>query len=66
MPWHCPACSTVIRHPEGVDAVPRPGVVYRCSVCRLELMVDEKTGKLTVAPFPPDTEPLDSLRQRRQ
>ena len=65
MPWHCPACSTVIRHQEAVESAPRPGIVYRCPVCRLELVVDEKTGKLTVAPLPPDTEPRDSLRKSR-
>jgi hypothetical protein len=49
MPWRCPACQTPIRHDE--DA-PRPRTVYRCHVCRLELILDESTHKLTVAPFP--------------
>jgi hypothetical protein len=55
MPWRCPACSTVIRQPESIATVPRSGIVYRCPVCRLELVVDENTGKLTVAPLPADT-----------
>jgi hypothetical protein len=27
-------------------------MIYRCHVCRLELILDEKTGKMTVAPLP--------------
>jgi hypothetical protein len=53
MPWRCPACSSVIRQPERGEPVPRVGVVYRCPVCRLELVRDEETGKLTIAPLPP-------------
>jgi hypothetical protein len=49
MPWRCPACQTPIRHDE--DA-PRPRTIYRCHVCRLELILDETTHKLTVAPLP--------------
>jgi len=51
MPWTCPACQTWIRA-DG-DA-PRPNTVYRCHVCRLELVLDAKTEKLTVAPLPSD------------
>lgn len=47
MPWKCPACGTSIQHRE---EMPRPGVVYRCHICRLELMVDRTTGKLDVPP----------------
>jgi len=54
MPWKCPACGTDIRHTEDT---PRPGVVYRCHICRLELIRDAMTGRLTVAPFPPDVPP---------
>jgi hypothetical protein len=50
MPWHCPACNSVIRHNE-FEAAPRPHAHYRCHVCRLELMVDERTAKLAVAPL---------------
>jgi hypothetical protein len=31
--------------------MPRPGVVYRCVVCRLELVLDAETGKMMVAPL---------------
>jgi hypothetical protein len=48
MPWKCPACLTPIRH----DQAPQPNQVYRCSVCRLELVVDERLEKLVVAPLP--------------
>jgi len=50
MPWRCPACETQIR-PTEPEATPRPGVVYRCHVCRLELVVDDQTQKLTVPPL---------------
>ena len=55
MPWKCPACVTAIRHAP-IDATPRPGVIYRCSVCRLEFVLDKVTQKLTLAPLP-STEP---------
>jgi hypothetical protein len=58
MPWKCPACQTPIR--SGQD-IPRPGVVYRCATCRLELIADPATDKLVLAPLPPDT-PLDRSR----
>ena len=50
MPWHCPACQTPITHNE-FEERPRPCVRYRCHVCRLELMLDDYTEKLTVAPL---------------
>ena len=49
MPWKCPACQAQIRH-DGDK--PEPKRVYRCHVCRLELVLDEATQKLTVAPLP--------------
>ena len=52
MPWKCPACQIQIRH-DGVG--PERNRIYRCHICRLELVLDEKTGKLTVAPLPPET-----------
>jgi hypothetical protein len=58
MPWKCPACETAIQHH---DPEPRPGMVYRCNICRLELVVDARTGNLTLAPLPTDT----PVRNRR-
>ena len=47
--WKCPACQTSIDHDgEG----PRYGVVYRCHVCRLELIADFDAEKLILAPLP--------------
>jgi hypothetical protein len=46
-PWRCPGCQTFIEH----DTVPRPGVVYRCHVCRLELVIDPVTETLVLAPM---------------
>lgn len=51
MPWTCPACRMTIQHREDV---PRPNVVYRCHICRLELVNDPVTGKMTIAPLPSD------------
>jgi hypothetical protein len=53
MPWHCPACSTVIRHNEA-DAAPAAGHRYRCHVCRLTLDFDGKMKKLVIAPLKSD------------
>ena len=50
MPWRCPACQSPIRHSD-VEARPRPGVLYRCHVCRLELVLDLTGELLTLAPF---------------
>lgn len=49
MPWKCPACLTQIRHD---GDTPEPKRIYRCHVCRLELVLDEKTKTLKVAPLP--------------
>jgi hypothetical protein len=48
MPWKCPACQTAIAHDQGASA-PSPNTVYRCHVCRLELVVDPITNKLALA-----------------
>jgi hypothetical protein len=48
MPWKCPACQTSIRRDTDL---PRVGVVYRCHICRLELVFDPKTQQLVLAPL---------------
>jgi hypothetical protein len=48
MPWLCPACDTPIRHHE---PHPRPRVMYRCHICRLELVLHAETGALMLAPL---------------
>jgi len=50
MPWHCPACQTIINYTRG-EQTPRYGDRYRCHVCRLELQLDPVTQKLTLAPL---------------
>jgi rubredoxin len=52
--WKCPVCQTVIKDDTSVP-LPRPGVVYRCHVCRLELVIDPATDKLVLAPMPEQT-----------
>ena len=49
MPWLCPACRTTLTH---THTEPRPRVVYRCHVCRLELRFNEETNQLELLPFP--------------
>jgi hypothetical protein len=49
-PWTCPACQTRIDH---VGETP-PNRVYRCHVCRLELVFDKETRRLILAPLPSD------------
>jgi hypothetical protein len=51
--WHCPACSTKLRHSE-LEAKPRPGERYRCHICRLSLDFDAALDRLVVAPFESD------------
>jgi hypothetical protein len=56
MTWKCPACATNIRH--GGDYVPSFGMIYRCHICRLELVIDHsQPDKLTLAPMPPSDVP---------
>jgi hypothetical protein len=58
---------THIRHSE-TEAVPRSSIVYRSHICRLELVVDDMTQKLTVPPFPDraDDAPASGRRKRRR
>ena len=51
MPWTCPACGTSIHHRNETLG---QRMTYRCAVCRLELVADVDTGKMTVAPLPSD------------
>jgi hypothetical protein len=53
MPWRCPACELQIRHSE-FEERPQLGQIYRCHICRLDLVVDDTTQKLTAAPFRDD------------
>lgn len=45
MPWTCPSCDQAIRRDRDGPS-PRPGVTYRCYVCRLDLVIDIKRHKL--------------------
>ncbi len=63
MPWTCPACHMHIRHSD-VEELPRPGVLYRCHVCRLELIVDPRTERLTVRPVSDDDDNKGPRRTR--
>jgi len=51
MTLKCPACRNIIRHSQA-EVMPRPDVIYRCPICRLELMVDAERETMIVAPLP--------------
>ena len=46
MPWTCPSCRRQINE-DGQQTTPQPDVIYRCHVCRLDLVLDPKHSKLT-------------------
>jgi hypothetical protein len=63
MPWKCPACRLAIEH--GAEIAPRLGVVYRCHICRLELVIDPQTQTLTLMPLGGD-EALSTRAERSE
>jgi hypothetical protein len=44
----CPVCATAITHEDETLQATR---LYRCDVCRLEFVIDAKTGHLVRARF---------------
>src|SRR5436190_20010003 len=48
MAWNCPACGSRIH---GHQDMPRPGTIYRCHTCGLELVLSSTIDRLTVAPI---------------
>jgi DNA-directed RNA polymerase subunit RPC12/RpoP len=48
MPWRCPACGTNVQHS---TELPRANCVYRCPVCRLQMVFDPLREKMQ--PLPP-------------
>ena len=63
MPWRCPACYTQIHHAP-LEERPRLNQLYRCHICRLELVVDPTTEKLTAAPIRDDDRDRDRSHDR--
>jgi hypothetical protein len=61
--WRCPACQNAIRHSD-VETTPRPGMTYRCPICRLELVVDSGRGVMMLAPLPGDE--VDDSHDRKK
>jgi hypothetical protein len=43
-----------IKHSDA-ELSPRPKALYRCYACRLELVLDLETNRLTIAPFHADS-----------
>ena len=62
----CPACRLAIQQFE-TEGDPRPGAVYRCHVCRLELIVDAEQGTLALTPLASgDLDRADASKHDRQ
>jgi hypothetical protein len=53
MLWQCPACGTPFRF-DAREEGPRIGVIYRCHVCRIELVLNPDTERLEVLPLRDD------------
>ena len=64
MPWTCPACQNSVRLSH-LETAPRPGVTYRCPICRLELILDPQRGRMVVAPLrgEPDEDEKGDLKK---
>ena len=45
MPWRCPSCRSPIEHNESEER-PSLDVLYRCHVCRLDLILDAIGNRL--------------------
>jgi hypothetical protein len=68
MPWRCPACSTPIRREltAAGHEDPQPNRVYRCGICRLELVLGDDGKRMIVAPLGTQDAPLkDGPKQGR-
>ena len=63
MPWRCPACHIQIRHND-LEEKPRPGVRYRCHICRLELTLDLVSDRLTVTELPFSSNESETVNER--
>jgi DNA-directed RNA polymerase subunit RPC12/RpoP len=61
MPWTCPACRTRVQH---TSELPQPDRVYRCPVCRLDMLYDTLTGKMR--PIPPNGDDGNSDDKARE
>jgi hypothetical protein len=53
MPWKCPVCHDPIR-PSAHEDRPSPNTLYRCHICRIELVFDVNADKMIPAPIADD------------
>jgi|RhiMethySRZTD1v2_1073278.scaffolds.fasta_scaffold1019001_2 rubredoxin len=65
MAWKCPACETPIEH-RRADDLYTVGKIYRCAVCRLELIFDPQTGKMILAPLHEEDEDIGASTKRNR
>jgi hypothetical protein len=56
LPWRCPAGSTPIRREPiaAGDETPQAARIYRCAICRLELVLNDGGTHMVVAPLDPE------------
>ena len=64
MSLKCPACSSEIQK-HGYELLLMPGIIYRCPVCRLELLLDRDGYEMQLAPLARDTAADRPPRKRR-
>jgi hypothetical protein len=50
MPWKCPNCCLAITHLPA-EMTPQSDKIYRCPVCKRELIFDADKGRLVLAPI---------------
>jgi DNA-directed RNA polymerase subunit RPC12/RpoP len=48
--WKCPSCSSRVPLTSALKYASELGTVYRCPVCRVELMVDPRTDRIVLGP----------------
>jgi hypothetical protein len=61
--WRCPACAIEIDDAAAQQA-PRPGQIYRCYGCLLELVMDAAANRLAVASYASADRPSSSEPRR--
>jgi transposase-like protein len=61
MPWTCPACGLELAHQRNR---PPSNQLFHCHVCRIELVLDERSDTLVAVPYPLSDPSLRADRRR--
>jgi len=54
VPWNCPNCWYPLTH-RPTELAPQIHKIYRCPICKVDLVFDPQKRELVFAPFEPDT-----------